>query len=173
MVSNGSRRWCCQSWARERRSNLQLSACSHQVEFQLREQLRKVMTRALNAATKDAGGRGAKGNLTDDPSAVKEDCNSFIMCQNLISLLHCTCSRGSVSVRHTAFIDFFFFSSLSLRLSRLPVGQCSRPTAYCASASCFSLILNVCLFFFSNFETWKNGHDEVKQFGHDNCLENI
>ncbi|TMS07640.1 hypothetical protein E3U43_011733 [Larimichthys crocea] len=74
----------------------------------------------------------SKGNLMDNPSAKSERGVSccFMMCEKNVFSLRCTCSRGRVSVCHTALTDY----SLSLKMRYL---LASAVVPHCASDSYF------------------------------------
>lgn len=103
----------------------------------------------------------SRGKLMDNLSAVKEECVVVLWCVRNVFSLHCTCSRGSVSVCHTALTDY----SLSLKMRYLLAGAV---VLHCASASYFSSILAM----FSNFETWKMAMMRSNNLAMTNCLEN-
>lgn len=80
----------------------------------------------------EVGGRGdkQKGIWLDNLSAVTGECVVVLWCVRKWFSLHCTCSRGSVSVRHTALTDY----SLSLKMR---YSLASAVVLHCASASYF------------------------------------
>lgn len=114
-------------------------------DFELpgRTQLKKAFTAATKRRLRKRS--RAKGNLLDEPSAVKEECVVVLSFVRIFFSLHCTCSGGGVSAPHC--LDRLFPLTQNKTLS---VGQCSGgPTVYCASAGYFAFTTD--MFFYNYF----------------------